>query len=217
MILSAGWHLFWGLFFDLSLEEKAENPGKQMIPVYYIGKSPISKNRTIRGGGTVTSVFPQFTLPKPELIQPPLPSQKSPEIEEEMLARKSQEIAEYKMEPISNKTLEPDEGRKSFSNWILPPKTSKAKQYPIIWEGKEREIIYSYFPPYPQWAQEKGITSSVILKFKVSNNGNVKEVRIDKSSGETKLDLLAIDYLRRWQFLPLDSESAGLITMEFGR
>ena len=217
LILSVGWHLFWGLFFDLSLGEKVLSPDK-ITPVYYVGKSLNSKGKIIREAGT-NSVLPPFNLPKIDLIQPPLPSKKLPGIEEEMLDKRAKEIAEYKTEISLKKDLASNLDRKPLPLWNLPKKSPKEKVYPIRWQGEIREIEHSYYPPYPDWAEEAGITSNVILKLLVAKDGNVKEVRVEKSSGETKLDLLAVNYLRRWQFLPStkNSESAGLITIEFRR
>lgn len=219
LILSVGWHLFWGLFFDLSLEEKQMDSGKQIIPVYYIGKTPISKDRTIRGIGLASSVFPPSTLPEIDIIRPPLPSRNLPQTEKEMLAQRTKEIAEYKAEIVFKKDFEPTIDRKSLPDWVLPEESSKKKEEPIKWKMGKREVIQSYYPSLPQWAEEAGLISSVTLQFTVSANGEVKEIRTEKSSGEARLDLLAINYLRRWQFLPSDKneESKGLITIDFGR
>lgn len=215
LILSVVWHLSWSLFFDLSLEKKVLSPEK-ITPVYYVGRSLSSKGKIATEAG-ISSVLPPFTLPKIDLIQPPLPSKKLPEIEEEMLDKRAKEIAEYKTEMSLKKDLASNLDRKALPHWVLPEKSPKEKEYPIRWEGEIREIIHSYYPPYPEWVEEAGITASVILKLLVSKDGNVKEVRVEKSSGEAGLDLLAINYLRRWQFLPSNSESAGLITIEFRR
>jgi len=215
LILSVVWHLSWGLFFDLSLGEKVLSPDK-ITPVYYIGRSLSSKGKIVPEAG-ISSVLPPFTLPKIDLIQPPLPSKKLPGIEEERLDKRAKEIAEYKTEMSLKKDLASNLDRKPLPHWILPKKLHKEEGCPIQWEGEIREIVHSYYPPYPEWAEEAGITSSVILKLSVSKDGNVKEVRIEKSSGEAKLDLLAVNYLRRWQFLPLNSESTGLIRIEFRR
>jgi len=218
LILSVGWHLFWGLLFDLSLEEKQIDSSKQIVPVYYIGNSFIPKDRTIRGIGIASSILPPSDLPKMDIIQPPFPSRKLPQTEEEMLAQRTKEIAEYKTEVPLKKDFEPTIDRKSLSNWVLPEESLKKKEYSIKWETEKREVAQSYYPPMPKWAEEAGIISNVTLQFIVSVNGEVKEIRIEKSSGETELDILATNYLRRWQFLPSDKneQSKGLITINFG-
>ncbi len=136
LVLSTGWHLFWGLFFDLSLEEKVSSPIK-IIPVYYVGRSLSPKGKIIREAGT-NSVLPPFTLPKTDLIQPPLPSKKVPEIEKEMLDEKAKEIAEYKTEISLKKDLASNLDRKSLPSWVLPQKSAKEKEYPIKWEGDKK-------------------------------------------------------------------------------
>ncbi|MFH1548734.1 MAG: TonB family protein [Candidatus Omnitrophota bacterium] len=219
LILSVGWHLFWGLLFDLSLDEKQLDSGKQIVPVYYIGNSSILKDKTIRGIGTASSVFPSPNLPEIDIIRPPLPSRKLPQTEEDMLAQRTKEITEYKTEIPFKEDLEPIIDRKFLPDWVLPEESLKEKKQPIKWKTEKREVIQSYYPPMPQWAQEAGIISNVTLQFSVSAKGEVKEIQTEKSSGEAKLDLLAINYLRRWQFLPSDKneESKGLITIDFGR
>jgi TonB family protein len=218
LIVSVAWHLFWGLFFNLSLGKQLLSPGK-IIPIYYVGRNLDSKGQIIREAGTVSSVFPPFTLPKIDFIQPPLPLEKLPEIEEEMLNKTVKEIAEYRTEISIKKGLGLNLDREPPSSWILPQESPKEKEYPIQWEGEKREIIYSYYPSYPRWAEEAGIISTVTLKFWVSRDGYIKDIKMDKSSGEAKLDLLAISYLRRWQFLPSikNVESVGSITMKFRR
>ncbi|MDD5454665.1 MAG: TonB family protein [Candidatus Ratteibacteria bacterium] len=217
LIISVGWHIFWGLFFDLSLEEKQTVPGREIIPVYYIGKGQIIKDRTTRVTGMASSILPPPSLPQIDIIQPPLPEKKLPQTEEEMLAQRAKEIKEYKTEISSKSNLEPTTGRKYLPNWILPKESSKNKEEPIKWETGKREVIQSYYPSMPQWAQEAGIISNVTLRFIVSGDGEVKEIRTEKSSGDTKLDLLATSYLRRWKFLPSDKneKATGIITINF--
>jgi TonB family protein len=218
LILSVGWHLFWGLLFDLSLDEKQIDSGKRIVPVYYIGKSSTPKDRTIRGIGIASSILSPSNLPQIDIIQPPFPSRKLPQTEEEMLAQRTKEMAEYKTEISLKKDPEPTIDRKSLPDWVLPEESSKEKEYPIKWETKKREVTQSYYPPMPEWAKEAGIISNVTIKFTVSAKGEVKEIRTEKSSGEARLDLLAINYLRRWQFLPSDKneESKGSLTVDFG-
>ena len=43
-----------------------------------------------------------------------------------------------------------------------------------------RSVLYSEFPPYPEWAQKKGIESKVKLKFWVEPDGTVGEIMVEK-------------------------------------
>jgi periplasmic protein TonB len=58
-------------------------------------------------------------------------------------------------------------------------------------------------PRYPQQAREKGIEGKVILKVTVDEDGNVRRVRLEKSSGSKILDRRAVITVRkRWHFEP---------------
>ncbi len=217
LIISVGWHLFWGLFFDLSLGEKQTFSGKEIIPVYYIGKGQIIKNKPTRVTGVASSLLTPSSLPQMDLIRPPLPKGKLPQTEEEMLTKRAKEISENKTEISLKKDFEPTIDRKNLPDWVLPEESSKNKEYPIKWESAKREVTQSYYPELPQWAEEIWLKSNVILQFTVSANGEVKGITTEKSSGDAKLDLLAMNSLRRWKFLPSDKneEAKGIITINF--
>ena len=56
----------------------------------------------------------------------------------------------------------------------------------------------------------------VNIKFKISKDGFVKYVECITSSGFTEIDLAAIRYVRKWQFVP-DSEDnhEGVVRVSF--
>jgi len=214
LIVSAGWHIFWGLFFDLSLEDKQSVSNKEIIPVYYLSKSQIAKDRKPRITGIASSILPSTSLPQTDIMRPPFPEKKLPQTEQEMLDQRAKEVAEYKSEISLKKDFEPTIDRKT-PDWTLPEKSSKEKGNPIKWETIKREIIQSYYPPLPEWAKEIGLTSNVTLQFTVAVNGEVKKIKTEKSSGDARLDLLASNALRRWKFLPSDKEAKGSIIINF--
>ncbi len=217
LILSVGWHLFWGLFFDLSLEEKQVCSDKQSVSVYYAGKSPIAKYTAMHEVGITSSVLPPPSLPKTDILRPPLPSKNLPQTEDEILSQRTKELNEYKMEIVFKEDLEPTIYRKPLPDWVLPEESIKQKEEIINWETGKREVVQSYYPPLPEWAKEAKIISKVTIQFTVSANGEVKEAQVEKSSGETRLDILATNYLRRWKFVPSDKneESKGSIIINF--
>jgi TonB family protein len=73
-------------------------------------------------------------------------------------------------------------------------------------EKKEEKIVQSNHtqnqpaeylgekPPYPEFAIENGIEGSVLVKCLVDKNGYIKEMMVEKSSGEVVLDKAAIAY-----------------------
>jgi len=84
-----------------------------------------------------------------------------------------------------------------------------------------REILRSFAPEYPEWATRKGIEGRVDLHLTVNQNGLVKDnVYVERTSGQTGLDRVAIDAVKRWVFAPLPPDVAqieqwGIITIFF--
>lgn len=60
----------------------------------------------------------------------------------------------------------------------------------------------NYQPPYPDTAQVNGEQGDVVLKLRVSENGRVRNVEVEKSSGFEDLDNAAIGGVLRWRYLP---------------
>lgn len=59
---------------------------------------------------------------------------------------------------------------------------------------QEAIAIYECKPEYPRLARQAGLEGIVFLFVLVSNDGTVKEVRINKTSGIEALDLSAMEY-----------------------
>lgn len=68
---------------------------------------------------------------------------------------------------------------------------------------RNRNILYSAVPKYPEWAKRRGIETSVKIKFLVNNQGYVYNISIIKKSGYLRLDLLAKEALKKWKFTPI--------------
>ncbi len=93
------------------------------------------------------------------------------------------------------------------------------KAYPLEVKGpaRFREIIYKPdLPTYLRWDEELGVdldrignSFQIELKFWVSPEGKVDLVERVSSSGHPTVDLVAIRYLKGWQFAPLASASSG--------
>ena len=85
----------------------------------------------------------------------------------------------------------------------------------------DRGISKKVLPEYPDWAEEKGISSLVKIYFTVRADGSVRSnVEIRQSSGYAELDDLAKDALRKWKFQPTEDSSSdhdawGIITFRF--
>jgi len=57
-------------------------------------------------------------------------------------------------------------------------------------------------PRYPEPARLAGVQGTVVLRARVTVEGAVAEVVIDRSAGHTDLDTAAVEALRRWRFEP---------------
>ena len=92
------------------------------------------------------------------------------------------------------------------------PGTGKTMVGPVA----SRAIRMSPYPAYPEWAQQQGIQTEVILEFYVDAQGNVVKVETTKTSGYPRLDYQAIAALKRWKFDALPAEYAA-IPNQWGR
>jgi protein TonB len=77
--------------------------------------------------------------------------------------------------------------------------------------AKPPSVPEEYIPPkaikkvkliYPQWAKDRGYQGEVSLKVQVFADGQVGEIRVEKSSGYEILDHSAIDAVKQWEFIP---------------
>lgn len=85
---------------------------------------------------------------------------------------------------------------------------------------QNRSIVSRVIPPYPAWAQAKGIEASVTLQLTVSPDGEVRStILVLRTSGYPQLDQSAVDSLRQWRFGPLppdqQRDEVGTITFQF--
>jgi len=64
---------------------------------------------------------------------------------------------------------------------------------------------------YPQEALREMVEGEVVLSFEVSEKGNVKELRIEKTSGNIFLDRAAIECVKRSQPLPPVSDRVEIV------
>lgn len=104
------------------------------------------------------------------------------------------------------------------------------KTYPAEIEGpaRFREVIYKpELPAYLRWDESLGVdldrlgnAFSVGLRFLVSPEGKVESVERLSSSGHPTVDIIAMRYLKEWQFAPLKAggskeEQWGSVKLNF--
>jgi TonB family protein len=82
-----------------------------------------------------------------------------------------------------------------------------------------RKIITSYVPVYPDWARAEHIEADVVIRFYVSPEGKIREkLYLERTSGYSKLDRLAMEAIKKWVFAPLETDGGdqwGIITFRY--
>lgn len=105
----------------------------------------------------------------------------------------------------------------------LPRKPARPAKplFSIVGPLENRGVLYKQLPEFPDWALARGMDASVVLKFTVSPDGGVKGDSLStvRTSGDPRLDRLAMDALKGWRFEPLppdrSEDQTGQITMNF--
>jgi TonB family protein len=97
---------------------------------------------------------------------------------------------------------------------------AKPKAVEIIGPIKDRQVVASSIPEFPDWAKSQ-ITgeADVSIKFFVDFSGNVLDnMSVDKPSGLPRLDRLVMQHLKLWRFSAVDPSAGnqwGVITFRF--
>lgn len=71
---------------------------------------------------------------------------------------------------------------------------------------------YQIRPIYPPAARRAGAEGTTLLKVYVQTNGNIGEVRVERSAGHAALDQAAADAVSKWHFQPARSGSEPVAT-----
>jgi TonB family protein len=124
------------------------------------------------------------------------------------------------LKPVGEKKKATFESLKS--NPLEDDKWGKQKG-PFSMEGplKYRKIVRMELPPYPRWAEEKALEASVSIRLWVDPKGRVREdMYLERTSGFSELDHLAMDALRKFVFVAMPPEAAqedewGVATFRF--
>lgn len=66
----------------------------------------------------------------------------------------------------------------------------------------DADYLHNPKPVYPTLSRRNGEEGRVMLKVRVSAQGNALDVVISKSSGYSRLDTAASDAVMRWRFVP---------------
>jgi protein TonB len=107
-------------------------------------------------------------------------------------------------ENIQEKAPEENESTQSDNEEIGSPKGDITPPTPLY----TPKINY----PYP--ARVKGIEGTVILRIKISTNGDVIEAKIIQSSGNELLDENSINFVKKIKFIPAKDRNNNPIPLE---
>ncbi len=208
LAISLVWHLFW--LFSVKISVSAPGvPARPESAVSFVGaileEGPVSP-----ATGSDVSVQDDSMARLQDLVVRPetganngtvkLANVSDPDILKEIGAKSSADAA-IGIKQMPEKPF--DEIKVSY------------KTYPAEIEGPARFREVMYKPELPvslRWDESLGVdfdrlgnTFSVALKFLVSPEGKVESVERLSSSGHPTVDIIAIRYLKEWQFAPLKS------------
>ena len=109
---------------------------------------------------------------------------------------------EFKTNDVKQALIEnkPIEGPSSYNKKSSENKLSQNKN--LSKANYKIGSINNPHPPYPLIARKKGLEGKLILKVTVNEDGSVKDVIIDKSSGYIILDKVSKETIEKWTFIP---------------
>jgi len=61
---------------------------------------------------------------------------------------------------------------------------------------------YQVKPRYPESARRQGVEGTVLLKMRITEQGRVEDVQVERSAGHPDLDQSAMEAVQRWRFEP---------------
>ena len=100
-----------------------------------------------------------------------------------------------------------DTAVRDVTSEVRPPQTGQVQREPesrqpveVLPEIDPRRGLSE--PIYPATLIRQGVEGTVVLAVQVLENGRVGDVRIERSSGELRLDESAAREARRWRFVP---------------
>lgn len=153
---------------------------------------------------------PEAPPPEPEPPPPvePLPPEPPPPIRAEAVApppppaprpRPPQPPRERRPAPVAPSTAPPAAAPAPVAAAPVVPSGP-----PVFTNARFRRTPTP--PDYPMVARERGITGTALIRALVGTDGETKEVRLHRSSGNEALDGAALAAVRRWSFEPSTRE-----------
>lgn len=132
------------------------------------------------------SIFEEPTPNEPPPVQPPPIQQQTKPVESKPVPQQ-QENTVHVPEPVPAPVPEP---------------LAKVPDAPIVPAKGYAGYLSNPAPEYPDVALERGWEGEVILRVKVSPEGQALQVDVQQSSGKKLLDDTAVKTVKRWRFSP---------------
>jgi protein TonB len=130
--------------------------------------------------------------PKPE-PPPPKPKIERPKPKPQMIASEAPSESAIEAPP-----MEPEPEPEPEPPAPAPP----APPAPVIPPNFVAAYLNNPPPAYPDSSKRQGEEGMVMLRVRVNADGLPASVEIEKSCGYRRLDMAALDAVRRWKFVP---------------
>ncbi len=102
-----------------------------------------------------------------------------------------------------------------------PQKPAEPQPAPVLPPNADASELNNPAPGYPDISRRLGEKGTVTLEILVKADGSVGEVKIKESSGFKRLDMAAVNAIKRWRFIPASQAGIAIdyryeIPFEFG-
>jgi periplasmic protein TonB len=82
------------------------------------------------------------------------------------------------------------------------PKTGEGDPGNDHADRSQPKVVQKAKQVYPEEAAAEGVEGTTVLTVLVTETGTVAEVKVERGSGDRRLDRAAMDCVRRWRYLP---------------
>ena len=155
----------------------------------------------------ITAAVPIIEEVPPSLPDPPAPTPPKPVPAPLPVADASPTAMSVPPAPAENVQPDPEPAPPvAYSGPPGPPGppsgTSGSGEPHVTLPSSKASYLNNPRPQYPPMSKRLGETGTVMLKVLVGADGTAKDVLIHKSSGFERLDVAALEAVRKWRFVP---------------
>jgi len=131
------------------------------------------------------------SAPEPEKPKPPVPrpQAKQPEVTPEPVLTAAAEA------PVAASFSVPEQPP-------APPAPPTPEPTPVVAARFDADYLHNPKPSYPMASRRNHEEGKLLLKVLVSSEGLAKTVLVQKSTGYSRLDDVAVEAVRTWRFVP---------------